>query len=67
MSNAQNSTPASDSKHHEPGPDREPDQTANAHSQTFRQLGVDECGDAGGHGLLSRPSAPPVRRSLFRR
>ena len=69
MSETQNSLPSS---HSEAG---SRDCTMNDTSELVEgvggkpcsEFGIDEGGELGGHTLLSRPSAPQGRRSLFRR
>jgi hypothetical protein len=69
MSKAQDSLPTSNAKpaSPDPVPGHSSAPVAMAHGEAWGEPGMDDGAGSGGHTLLSRPSLPQGRRSLFRR
>jgi len=69
MSKAQDSLPARGAEPASPDPvsDHPSGLVAMAHGGAWREHGTDNGAGSGGHTLLSRPSPPQGRKSLFRR
>jgi hypothetical protein len=67
MSEAQDGRPASHAGPAEPAPDYASGMVKVADGEHCGEFQMDNGADLGGRALLSRPSAPQGRRSLFRR